>query len=285
MPTAFKLFAMPLLAKAIRATTVNSRDFPDGWPDTVVWTPLDLYRAGEQGVWYDPSDFSTMFQDFESTVPVTAVGQSVARIMDKSGNGRSAAMDISSRRPKLQQDGAGHYYLDFDGVDDYMYTNAINLSATDKMTLWAGVRKDSDSSLGMLCELSADANTNNGSFYVTAPHQGGVANYGFLSKGAAGGSALASPYAAPTTNILTCAGDISGDSAIIRVNGFQFPTGTADQGTGNYGSHPLYLGRRNGTANLYFNGRLYQFILRGAASNSSQITDIEAYVNSKTGAY
>ena len=43
-----------------------------------------LFAAGEQGAWYDPSDFSTMFQDAAGTTPVTAVEQPVGLILDKS---------------------------------------------------------------------------------------------------------------------------------------------------------------------------------------------------------
>ena len=43
-----------------------------------------LFAAGEQGVWYDPADFSTLFQDSAGTTPVTAVGQPVGLVLDKS---------------------------------------------------------------------------------------------------------------------------------------------------------------------------------------------------------
>ena len=39
------------------------------------FTPKALFANGEQGVWYDPSDFSTMFQDTGGTIPVTGVDQ------------------------------------------------------------------------------------------------------------------------------------------------------------------------------------------------------------------
>lgn len=48
------------------------------------FTPLSLFSAGEVGAWYDPSDFSTMFQDSAGTTPVTAVEQPVGLILDKS---------------------------------------------------------------------------------------------------------------------------------------------------------------------------------------------------------
>lgn len=43
-----------------------------------------LFANGEQGFWYDPNDLSTMFQDAGGTVPVTAVGQPVGLVLDKS---------------------------------------------------------------------------------------------------------------------------------------------------------------------------------------------------------
>ena len=43
-----------------------------------------LFRSGEQGVWYDPSDRATLFQDSAGTTPVTAVEQPVGLMLDKS---------------------------------------------------------------------------------------------------------------------------------------------------------------------------------------------------------
>lgn len=48
---------------------------------TPPFSPLDLFASGEQGAWYDPSDLSTMSA---GTTPVTADGQPVGLILDKS---------------------------------------------------------------------------------------------------------------------------------------------------------------------------------------------------------
>ncbi len=48
------------------------------------FNPLSLFAAGEPGAWYDPSDLSTMFQDTAGTTPVTATGQTVGLLLDKS---------------------------------------------------------------------------------------------------------------------------------------------------------------------------------------------------------
>lgn len=60
-----------------------------------------LFAAGEQGAWYDTSDFSTLFQDSAGTTPVTTVGQPVGLILDKSGNGKHATQATAASRPVL----------------------------------------------------------------------------------------------------------------------------------------------------------------------------------------
>lgn len=65
-----------------------------------------LWRNGEQGVWYDVSDLSTMFQDAAGTLPVYMPGQGqvdppVGRILDKSGRGNHATQATTTSRPTL----------------------------------------------------------------------------------------------------------------------------------------------------------------------------------------
>lgn len=45
---------------------------------------LKLFANGEQGFFYDPNDLSTMYQDAAGTIPVTAAGQPVGLVLDKS---------------------------------------------------------------------------------------------------------------------------------------------------------------------------------------------------------
>jgi hypothetical protein len=173
-------------------------------------------------------------------------------------------------------------YLQFDGLSWSMSTNSIDFSAGDKMTVWAGVRKLSDAVTAVLSELSADSNSNTGAFNVIAPN-GATANYAWLSRGSLTPGALTvTSYAAPITNVLTGIGNISGDQEIIRINGAQAGTNTNDQGTGNFGNHPLFIGARN-NASLFFQGWLTSLIVRGAQSTQGQIEATESWVAGKTG--
>ena len=61
------------------------------------------FANGDQGFFYDPSDLSTMFQDAAGTIPVTAAGQPIRLIRDKSGRNNHAYQTTSSRRPLFEQ--------------------------------------------------------------------------------------------------------------------------------------------------------------------------------------
>jgi hypothetical protein len=175
-------------------------------------------------------------------------------------------------------------YLAFDGSNDFLVTPSINFSATDKMTVFAGVRKISDAATAIVAELSVDINANNGTFNL-ATSVSSSGDYQSRSKGTTASSAVSgNSFAAPITSVVTGLSDISGDVATLRVNGVQVATSSSDQGTGNYGNYPLYIGMRAGTS-LPFNGYLYNLIVVGKPLTSDQIYAIENYVNSKTGAY
>jgi len=90
------------------------------------FNPLSLFAGGQQGFWYDPSDFSTMFQDDAGTTPVTAVGQPVGRINDKSGRGNHATQSTALNRPVLP---AVDARLRSDFTDDFI--TAPNVGAAE----------------------------------------------------------------------------------------------------------------------------------------------------------
>lgn len=89
---------------------------PEGPP----FEPGELFSSAEAGAWYDPSDVATLWKDTGGTDPVTAPGDAVARIDDKSGNGRHLTQDTVANRPTYQVDASDKSYLLFDGVDDYL---------------------------------------------------------------------------------------------------------------------------------------------------------------------
>ena len=178
------------------------------------------------------------------------------------------------------------HYVQYDGSDDGMITNSIDFTATDKMSVFAGVRKLSDAAEAMLLELNTTYDASTGAFALYAPGGISVARdsaFVWASKGtlkAFTGPAAAS-FPAPISNVVTGLGDISGDRATIRANGTQVAQSTADQGTGNYGNYKLNIGRRN-NATLPFNGRDFGIIVVGKAASAGEITDTETWLAART---
>ena len=176
-------------------------------------------------------------------------------------------------------------YLRFDGTDDSMATGTINPGSVDKVQVFAGVRKLSDAAIDILAELGPSNIANNGSWGLQTV--GIVPNQpAFSSRGTVRAPAFAVWGTSPLTGVLTGLGDISGDFARLRVNGSQIAQSTVNQGTGNYLSYPLYIGRRGGST-LPFNGHLYSLVVRFSATNlpDATIAQTETWVNGKTGAY
>lgn len=249
--------------------------------------PSLLFSAMEQGVWYDPSDLSTLFQDSAGATPVTAVGQPVGRILDKSGRGNHAAQATAAARPVLQQDANGKYYLAFDGVDDSLATAAINFTATDKMTSIFGALH-ANTSVAFIYSGGNTDSLGTSSTEVTVRDVVSTDVTGRTGNSAKSHRRFTALYNAPYVAAIQF--DISqpttASEQVGRING-SASTGsdviTAND-TGNFASAPLVLGARGG-GNFPLNGRIYSLIVRGALSDAAQIAAAEAYVNSKTGAY
>lgn len=176
-------------------------------------------------------------------------------------------------------------YLRFNGSTQFLQTNSINFSSTDKVLVAAGVRKLSDAATGVVAEISPNATEHNGTFSLYNSSTTTVNGFGFFSHVTNISAApVTSGYPPPVTSVLFGLGDISGDRATLRINGAQVAQNTADQGTGSYGNYPLYIGARGGNV-LFFNGRLYSLIIAGIKPTDAQILGVETYINRLTRAF
>jgi hypothetical protein len=86
------------------------------WP---AFLPVDLFANSEQGAWYNPGDLSSLFQDSAGTVPVTADGDPVGLMLEKSGNINNGTQSISSQRP-IYTSASGLDFLFFDELGGYL---------------------------------------------------------------------------------------------------------------------------------------------------------------------
>ncbi len=174
-----------------------------------------------------------------------------------------------------------------DGIDDCYVTDPIDFSATDEMTVFAGVQKMSaiDGTANSVCELSPAFDTNNGTFAVGAP--GISKQFSYITKGTLIGRADATDpvlYAIPDPFVLTGESKISTDTCQLSVNGELVQATTLDQGTGNYGNYVLNIGSRNGTS-TFFKGFLDALIIRGKSVSPLQKSGITQWISIRQRGY
>lgn len=247
--------------------------------DPLLAAVLAEFGSGEVGAVYDNKDLSSFFSDSAATTPATVNGV-VGCLLDKSPNGFHLRQTTTASKPILRQSG-DLYYLEFDGVDDFMVTDVQDWTGTNEATVCFGARKTSDAAIGSLAALG-DAATQNGAWDIRLPGSGGSASANAVSRGTAAVGAFYSNaiIAAPVTRVLTAVMKISTDTAILRVNAVQRASAVADQGTGNYGNYPVYTGRRAGNNPFVGHGFGGAYIGR----NSFQITAaFEAFTADRTG--
>lgn len=248
--------------------------------DNATFSPLSLFAASEQGAWYDPSDLSTLFQDSAGTIPVTADGQPVGKILDKSGRGNHASQATAASRPLYKTDGTYHW-LQFDGVDDSLATVSFDLSLSTTASLFCGFDKTVDTNPGWMFE-----NTTGNAAGISVAQRGTGIEIGF--KTSTETNETVSPYPAQQKIVVSALLDPSNpvyqEKIGIRVN--ETPVEGSVWNTasgGNFGDFPLNIGKRSDGYYLAFH--LNSLILRGALSTTQEITETETWVAAKTGVF
>lgn len=223
--------------------------------------------------------FSIGIRNFSAGTTMTVDNISVRELA-----GNHATQATAGNRPLTTTIGAGFRGIQFDGVDDWLSTAAIDFSNSDEVTVVAGVRKLSDAAQAMLVELTTTSGATPQSFGLQAP--GPATSYRFVSGGSATAAGLvdATGFAAPESAVISAIGDISGDRSTLRRNGAQVGQSTADQGTGNYANAIVYIGRRGGTS-LPYNGVLTFLFAINRLLTANELAMVEAYANQRTGAY
>lgn len=251
---------------------------------SAVWTPATLYAAGEQGVWYDPSDMSTMFQDAAGTIPVTAVGQPVGCILDKSGRGNHATQADASRKPILQSIG-GKLALVFDGVDDALVTGLVAFPLGKRATAVLGV-SGRGGLIGSVFTVGDDHYAEDGAYGAFC---NATANLDFMASYCAGSATPHGRRVSPQPDQCVAAFRFlvdevaEADRIAVRVNGAVKPTtrhSPVEGTTGMLGGNKVIrLGSRAGGTPQKMN--LHQLIIRHA--DTADLAPIESFTADKTG--
>ena len=176
--------------------------------------------------------------------------------------GNHATQSTSTARPTLQLSGSS-YYLDFDGVDDYITTTFASTQAQPN-TLALGYKYDDAAQLGTFIDSPS---LNRHAFYTET----GDTKY-------FAGSAVT--IKATTTLDEVVALHFNTTSSSARING-------VDYGTGNPGFNAwggIRIGA-NTTPARFTDARLYSLVGVNRTLDPDEITSVESYLADKTGAF
>ena len=253
---------------------------------------IALTRSTQDNVWIDGQSTAVVSVQGNNVFTVYAVAlNSPVTIYatdfsaDAIDIGNYAYQTVSASRPLLQRNATtGAYYLAFDGVDDFLQTNNIDFTSTDKVSVFAGVRKLSDAAIGVLAETSVNANSNVGAFYMLEPATAGISSTSAFVKGPTSAAIVSAVnLIAPTSYVKTVVSDLGGNTTKLRIDSVLKATSTTATGGGSLGNYPLYIGRRGGTS-LPFNGHLYSLIIMGRLASDTETTVLENAIAKQIGA-
>ncbi|HUS98427.1 MAG TPA: phage tail protein, partial [Hyphomicrobiaceae bacterium] len=147
--TDFGVVQEVIVARAYQLSAGGYRGFSLRWAfgasigGVLAGTPPDtLFALGEVGSYYDIGDITTLWTDVAGTAQVSADGDLVARIDDKSGNGYHLLQSTSALRP-IYRDGG---FLEFEGTQ-YIAT-AADKTWTQPSLICMGLAKQAQGSDG-----------------------------------------------------------------------------------------------------------------------------------------
>lgn len=223
----------PLLSPLLRPPTDvdggrSVRDAYAAWLDS-------LFAGDANGVAVDPSDLATLWLDTGRTQPVTAIGQVVRGITDKSGREHHLS---NAAGWKLLNDGANNY---LEMVAGSSFATAPFVWGSDKLTAWFGAAASGAVSVMNFGAIASQDGTFNFGY-----HNNGILLY-YRGAGAFSARGTPSVGAFPVVGSVSC--DMSQPTrdtelAHLRVDGVQgllTDYGATSQ-AGAFGTYPLVIG-------------------------------------------
>jgi len=218
--------------------------------------------------WYDATDISTLYTDTSKTTNVTSNGDTVQLWADKSGGGYDM-LGYPSAEPTYDNQTHTQACIDFD-TTSWMY----NTTGKVVKQLYAVVSSTSTIS-GVLFGYNNAYNQ-----YVHLDTGSTVYNAAPNLDGTAGSYKSVTGYAGiPTTGVHLLVVDLVN---FVRMDYTQYASSGAYSHGG--GSTGTYIGRRDNssTANL-FNGKIIELIGYDRHLDSTEIENVEDYLNIKHG--
>lgn len=229
-----------------------------------------------------PTNVNAAYSTGNGTSGILIWGAQLLTAADQAATGGAyqrvaAATDYDTSNPVWRP------YLAFDGSDDSFSTSSIDFSATDEMTVFAGVTFLTSVANQILYNTGSDPISTAGTFALRLNLADKVQS---LLHGSSLSNFEPTIPTVPSTNVFTQLMDIGAAITFencLRINGASSACAINNAGTGNFSaSAPLHIGRLGGASNP-LNGRLYSLAVLGRTATAAEISAMEAWVAGKTG--
>jgi len=244
--------------------------------------PTNLFRNGQRGAFYDPSDLSTLFQDSSGNTPVTSDGDPVGLMLDKSGNDNHAFQTNNSNRPTYQTDGNLHWIFG-DGSNHFLITDEITPIARDSTGIYFSFACNSKDSI-RISQYSAPTNSRN--FSTVARGLDGNTDYYAgtqLSTSFDLNKLSVVDFPKNTAHVFSFNWDSPNSFNVGQTNNqtkIDSPETLASVGT--FTSQPLEIFSIN-NGDLLTRGRIYGIFVIGDVLTETQSNSLKEYMASKGG--
>ena len=256
---------------------------------STAFTPLSLFSGGEAGFAYLPGTVhgaSYQERTGASATTLSGNGEVVGTYRDLITT-KNFTASADTRRP-IHTVSGGLTNHDYDGTDDCLLLSAFDLSGTSAVTLFVACEVDTGAVAQIICEHSANINTNNGSFaFISRDAASGDLSWSGRGATNIGGRRTATATV-PRKTVTSCVYDLAQTSLAAefspRVDG-AVPSLTdagSTLGLGPFGNFAFYIGAR-GDASVRFDGRIWGMILVGRVCTAAEIIDTEQYLAGLSG--
>lgn len=268
-----------ITASRIQASRIQAKRLTAHYISTEGDDPMRLFAGGKKGYTYDFLDRSTLFQDVAGTIPALAIGDPIALVLDKSGNGNHLVQSVSTKRPLVSASG-----LYFDGIDDCFVTiGVVPAEGQSVLTLYGGEWQNAATS-NFVVESSQLSNTTTGAFYL-------VKNSTSTGKNATRVTGTSSaftewlPAESPSKTVAGLRGRTTSGNALNQCwkNGEVLGTSTNSLGaTVDFSSNLHYIGARN-QSQYFYKGTMTSLACVFKECTDTEVKAMSRYINNRMG--
>ena len=237
-----------------------------------LWTPLDLYKNGEEGFWLDGSDPTIMFQDTALTTAVTTSGDPVAAWLNKvtgysSSNLHKLTQATTSYRPQYNVTG-GVGGISYDGVDDKLgfYFSDSDINVSNGITYAIGFKFPHANKSKIIIDAAPD-------FYLATRGTDNLFDTTLIGK------SIRSSNTYSTSGYNVAVGHAKNPTGYPTINfngttatGSTYPTGTG-----------VLLRDELVSPDFLDSMTISQFVLINRLLTAAELSNLTAFVNSKSG--